>query len=65
MADTAPRIISLIGPTAAGKSAVAMELVHRIGGEILSLDSMQVYRGMDIGTGQADRKRSSARFGII
>jgi tRNA dimethylallyltransferase len=50
MADTAPRIISLIGPTAAGKSAVAMQLAHRIGGEILSLDSMQVYRGMDIGT---------------
>jgi tRNA dimethylallyltransferase len=50
MADTAPKTISLIGPTAAGKSAVAMELARRVGGEILSLDSMQVYRGMDIGT---------------
>jgi tRNA dimethylallyltransferase len=43
-------IIILLGATAAGKSAVAMEVAQRIGGEILSVDSMQVYRGMDIGT---------------
>ncbi len=48
--EVRPRLISLLGPTAAGKSAVAMLLARRIGGEILSLDSMQVYRGMDIGT---------------
>ncbi len=41
--------IILTGPTAAGKSAVALELAERIGGEILSLDSIAVYRGMDIG----------------
>jgi tRNA dimethylallyltransferase len=40
----------LAGPTAAGKSAVALELAEHIGGEIISVDSMQVYRGMDIGT---------------
>jgi tRNA dimethylallyltransferase len=40
----------LTGPTAAGKSAVAVELAGRIGAEILSLDSMAVYQGMDIGT---------------
>ncbi len=40
----------LTGPTAAGKSAVAIELARRIGGEILSLDSMAVYRSLDIGT---------------
>jgi tRNA dimethylallyltransferase len=40
----------LAGPTAAGKSAVALELAERLGGEIISVDSMQVYRGMDIGT---------------
>jgi tRNA dimethylallyltransferase len=40
----------IVGPTASGKSAVALEIAGRIGGRILSLDSMQVYRGMDIGT---------------
>lgn len=40
----------LTGPTASGKSAVGIELARRIGGEILSLDSMAVYRGLDIGT---------------
>lgn len=40
----------LTGPTAVGKSAIALELAERIGGEIISLDSMQVYRGLDLGT---------------
>ena len=40
----------LAGPTAAGKSAVALELAEHINGEIISVDSMQVYRGLDIGT---------------
>jgi tRNA dimethylallyltransferase len=40
----------LAGPTAVGKSAVAMLLAERLGGEIISVDSMQVYRGLDIGT---------------
>jgi tRNA dimethylallyltransferase len=47
-------LIALIGPTAGGKSAVALSLAERIGGEILSLDSMQIYRGMDIGTAKPD-----------
>src|SRR5690349_10580877 len=38
------------GPTAAGKTRVGLALAERIGGEILSLDSMAIYRGMDIGT---------------
>ena len=41
--------IILTGPTAAGKSSIAIELAERIGGEIISLDSIAVYRGMDIG----------------
>src|SRR5271169_289650 len=45
-----PRPLFLVGPTAVGKSAVALALAERIGGEIISVDSMQVYRGMDIGT---------------
>ena len=40
----------LAGPTAAGKSALALPLAARLGGEIISVDSMQVYRGLDIGT---------------
>ncbi|MDO4436706.1 MAG: tRNA (adenosine(37)-N6)-dimethylallyltransferase MiaA [Coriobacteriaceae bacterium] len=43
-------IIAITGPTAVGKSAVADELAHRLGTEVLSADAMQVYRGMDIGT---------------
>ena len=42
--------ISIAGPTASGKSAVAMEVAKQIQAEIISVDSMQVYRGMDIGT---------------
>ncbi|HWD18804.1 MAG TPA: tRNA (adenosine(37)-N6)-dimethylallyltransferase MiaA [Verrucomicrobiae bacterium] len=42
--------IFLAGPTAAGKSAVALALAEKCAGEIISVDSMQVYRGMDIGT---------------
>ena len=46
----APGIYAIIGPTASGKSDLAMALAHQLGGEILSVDSMQVYRGMDVGT---------------
>ena len=47
--------IVLTGPTAAGKSAVAVALAQRIGADILSLDSIAVYRGMDIGTAKPSR----------
>jgi len=52
--------IFLAGPTAVGKSAIALALVEKIGGEIVSVDSMQVYRGLDIGTAKptaAERAR--------
>ena len=42
--------ISIAGPTASGKSAVAMEVAKQLQAEIISVDSMQVYRGLDIGT---------------
>ncbi len=45
-----PRLLAVVGPTAGGKSALAVSLAARLGGEILSCDSMQVYRGMSIGT---------------
>ena len=52
--------IFIAGPTAVGKSEVALRLAERIGGEIISVDSMQVYRGLDLGTAKpsaADRAR--------
>ena len=42
--------LAVVGPTASGKSALALTLAERFGGEIVSCDSMQIYRGMDIGT---------------
>ena len=43
-------MIAIVGPTASGKSALAMRVAERLGGEIVSADSRQVYRGMDVGT---------------
>lgn len=43
-------VIAVVGPTAAGKSDLAIELAAQIGGEVVNADSMQLYRGMDIGT---------------
>jgi tRNA dimethylallyltransferase len=45
-----PRLIAVVGPTATGKSALALALAERVGGEIVSCDSTAVYRGFDIGT---------------
>ena len=47
---TKDKLIILAGPTASGKTSVSIDLAKRIGGEIISADSMQVYRGMDVGT---------------
>ncbi|HWP61763.1 MAG TPA: tRNA (adenosine(37)-N6)-dimethylallyltransferase MiaA [Candidatus Paceibacterota bacterium] len=46
------RVIVIVGPTASGKSALAVRIAKHIGGEIISADSRQVYRGLDIGTGK-------------
>jgi tRNA dimethylallyltransferase len=43
-------VIAVVGPTAAGKSDLAVELALRLGGEVVNADSMQLYRGMDVGT---------------
>ena len=45
-----PNVLVICGPTASGKTALAVELALRFGGEVVSADSMQVYRGLDIGT---------------
>ena len=46
-------VVAVVGATASGKSALAIELAERLGGEIVNADSMQVYRGMNIGTAKA------------
>jgi tRNA dimethylallyltransferase len=48
-----PVFLALLGPTASGKTALSLALARRLGGEIISMDSRQVYRGMDIGTAKA------------
>ncbi len=45
-----PPVVAVVGATAAGKSDLALDLAQRLGGEVVNTDSMQVYRGMDIGT---------------
>ncbi len=55
-----PRPVLIVGPTAVGKSQIALQLAEQLGGEIISADSMQVYRGLDIGTAKpssAERTR--------
>jgi tRNA dimethylallyltransferase len=50
-------VIAVVGPTAAGKSDLAVELALALGGEVVNADSMQLYRGMDIGTAKLDAAR--------
>ncbi|MGA2826938.1 MAG: tRNA (adenosine(37)-N6)-dimethylallyltransferase MiaA [Streptosporangiaceae bacterium] len=59
MDGTPGRVIAVVGPTAAGKSALAVRLALELGGEVINADSMQLYRGMDIGTAKltADERR--------
>ncbi len=50
------RIVTIVGPTAGGKSALAVQLARRFNGEIISADSRQVYKGMDLGTGKITKR---------
>ena len=56
-----PRVIAVVGPTATGKSNLAVELACRLGGEVINADAMQLYRGMDIGTAKLS---PAARRGV-
>ncbi len=49
-----PPVVAVVGPTATGKTALAVELALALGGEVVNADSMQLYRGMDIGTAKPD-----------
>ena len=61
-----PKILAVVGPTASGKSALALALAQRLGGEIISCDSMQVYRRMNIGTAKPDaEERGRVRHHMI
>lgn len=51
-----PKIYVVVGPTASGKSAYAVKLARKVGGEVISADSRQVYRGLDIGTGKITKR---------
>ncbi|MGV3130075.1 tRNA (adenosine(37)-N6)-dimethylallyltransferase MiaA [Staphylococcus sp. IVB6181] len=53
MSSTKPLLVVIVGPTAVGKTELSIELAKAIDGEIISGDSMQVYKGMDIGTAKA------------
>ena len=59
-ADSRPIAIALMGPTASGKTALAMEWAQRLGGEIVSVDSALVYRGLDIGAAKPDASMLAA-----
>ena len=50
------KVLVIVGPTSSGKSALAVELARKFGGEVISADSRQVYRGLDIGTGKITKR---------
>lgn len=47
-----PRLVAIVGPTATGKSALAAAVARRHGGEVVNADALQIYRGLDVGTGK-------------
>lgn len=50
-----PKVIAIVGPTASGKTALSINLAQQFNGEVISADSRQVYRGMDLGTGKVTK----------
>ena len=64
MTGEKPKVVVITGPTASGKSSLAVDLALHFGAEIVNADSMQVYRGMDVGTAKpttAERRRLLVR----
>ena len=64
-ADGSCDLVVVLGPTASGKTRYAVALAERLGGEIISADSRQVYRGMDIGTGKDLAEYGSVPYHLI
>jgi tRNA dimethylallyltransferase len=66
MAPPPPPLVAIVGPTASGKSALALEVASLWGGEIVSCDSLQVYRGLDIGSAKPTaEERARVRHHLI
>ncbi len=61
MKQALPTIYAIIGPTASGKSDFAVALAKKVGGEIISADSRQVYKGMNLGTGKVEIKTKTVK----
>ena len=57
-----PKILAVVGPTASGKTALSVALAHRLGGEVVSCDSMQVYRRMNVGTAKPTEEEKRKPF---
>ncbi len=55
MIGTKPKILVIVGPTASGKTGLSIEIAKKVNGEIISADSRQVYRGLDIGSGKVTK----------
>ena len=55
-----PRVLAILGPTATGKTALGIGLAQRLGGEVVSCDSMQIYEGLSIGTAKPTPEELSA-----
>ena len=66
MAAPAAPLVAVVGPTASGKSALALRLARERSGEIVSCDSLQVYRGLDIGTAKpTPEERAQVRHHLV
>ena len=59
------RLICIVGPTASGKSELAEAVAERLGGEVVSIDAMQVYRGMDIGTAKTPPEQRRVKLHMV
>ena len=53
-------VLAVVGPTASGKTALGVALAEQFGGEIISADSMQIYKGLDVGTAKVTPRRLAA-----
>jgi len=60
-----PKVITIVGPTATGKTGVGVRLAKELNGEIVSADSRQVYRGLDIGTGKDLKEYNGIKYHLI
>ena len=54
-------LLCIVGPTASGKTGLSVELAERYNGEIVSCDSMQIYKGMDIATAKVQKRRGRGK----